>query len=323
MFNNKMKSHQIGHCTKSFSDKLQETSSFNYGWSSVAPFNSSFKPIESDSLIYDSFQFKTADELQGSSFNGKYNTYPGSGYVYSMRGKLSYIYGNLTRLQQLNWIDRQTRAVFVEFSSFNPNLNTFMVTTILIEILPIGNLVTKSRFDPLDLFNNIQNVSSFEVFCYFVYMTFIVWFMVKEVRTVYRLRCLKYFTVWALIQWTIIISSWIGFGIYIYRLKTAYEVLDFFKKTSGYGYIKLQKINEWNQVLTMCIGICAFMGTLNFLKLLRFNAKISYLTNTLKHSANDLIGFSIVFLIVWLAFVQLMYLVFVDKIRTYSTILMV
>jgi hypothetical protein len=40
--NNKMKSHQIGHCTESFSDKLQETSSFNYGWSSVAPFNSSF-----------------------------------------------------------------------------------------------------------------------------------------------------------------------------------------------------------------------------------------------------------------------------------------
>ena len=35
-------------------------------------------------------------------------------------------------------------------------------------------------------------------------------------------------------------------------------------------------INDWNQILTNCLAICAFLGTLKFMKLLRFNAKINY-----------------------------------------------
>ena len=92
-----------------------------------------------------------------------------------------------------------------------------------------------------------------------------------------------------------------------------------FSKTAGYAYIKLQKINYWNQALGSLLGLCAYLGTLKFLKLLRFNKKISYLASTLGYCLREIVGFSLVFLLIWLAFVQLMFLVFYQKLSNYST----
>ena len=78
-------------------------------------------------------------------------------------------------------------------------------------------------------------------------------------------------------------------------------------------------INNWNQILSYCLGLCACFGTVKILKLLRFNRKISYLGSTLKYGAKDLIAFSFVLAFIWLAFVQLMFLVFSINIQGYST----
>lgn len=60
----------------------------------------------------------------GYPFSGDYNNYyPGDGYVYELRGSRNFLRGNLSQLQQLGWIDRKTRAIFVEFSAYNPNIN--------------------------------------------------------------------------------------------------------------------------------------------------------------------------------------------------------
>jgi hypothetical protein len=109
----------------------------NFGFGSTQ-FIQNYTPPFGYQAMYNSFQYKNADTLQGSPIQGKYDTYDGSGYVYEMRGQLSYIQGNLSLLKEMNWIDRQTRAVFVEFSTYNPNINLMMVTTILIEFFSSG-----------------------------------------------------------------------------------------------------------------------------------------------------------------------------------------
>ena len=50
----------------------------------------------------------------------------------------------------MNWIDRQTRAVFAEFSVYNPNINLVMVSTILVEFLSSGSILTSAKFDLLN-----------------------------------------------------------------------------------------------------------------------------------------------------------------------------
>lgn len=44
-------------------------------------------------------------------------------------------------LQQQNWIDVRTRAVFIEFSLYNANVNLFASVTLLVEYLSTGGAV--------------------------------------------------------------------------------------------------------------------------------------------------------------------------------------
>lgn len=191
--------------------------------------------------VYAAFQYQTADELQGYSISGDYSTYGGDGYVYEMRGQLSYIQGNLSLLQQLDWIDRQTRAVMVEYTLYNPNINMLIVAEILIELLPTGNILTYSRFEPLNLFNEINDSgTTLKIGIYCVYMVLIIYFMNIELYKMYRqgIRIYKK-SFWNYIEWLLILFSALAFGLFFYRLSVAYQVLSFFSKTQGYGLVRI------------------------------------------------------------------------------------
>lgn len=275
------------------------------------------------SAIYNSFQFRDAISLRSIPLIGTYNYYLGGGYVYELRGKLGYIIGNLTLLEQMQWIDRHTRAIIVEFNVYNPSMNIFMVATLTFEVLPSGNFISTMRLDPLNLFNGIKGGLSWSVLlCDFIYLAFIVYFMVKEILKMIKIGPKSYFLdFWNYIEWGIIVLTWCSVAIFLYRLTVAEKVLDFFKKTAGYGYYSLQLVNSFNQTLSVLLGICSGLGTIRFLKILRFNKNISILATTLNHSIGKLIGFGIDFMIKLLAFVQLFYLLFYQDIMINSTLI--
>jgi polycystin 1L2 len=259
--------------------------------------------------------------LQGSSFQGEFNTYEGGGYVYELRGKLDYLKGNLSLLRDMSWIDRQTRAVFAEFSVYNPNVNLIMVSTILVEFLESGSILTTARFDPMNLFDDIGSGALFKIALLAVCMMFIIVFMIIQINEAINKDFTEYIKdFWTFIEWSIIIWAWMSFVMFIVRLNAAFEVLDFFKATKGYDYKNLQAINSYNNELTHSLGLCVAFSTIKLLKLLRFNKNISFLGLTLKNCFGELISFSCIFFIIWFAFVQLMYFIYGTDIEEYSSI---
>lgn len=180
-------------------------------------------------------------------------------------------------------------------------------------------MLVLSRFDPLNLFNELNGSgTTFKIVIYFVYIGFIIYSMVAEVIEFFRVGMRKYFSrFWNYVEWLLIAFSWAAFGLFFYRLSQAYAVLSFFEKTSGYGHIKLQITSYWNQMLTISLGACCVFSTLKLLKLFRFYKKIYALALTLKHCISELLGFGLMFVFVWVAFVQMLYLFFFDKIISY------
>ena len=285
--------------------------------------NSSYVTPNGYSSIYNAFKFKDATSLQGLPIQGKYNSYDGSGFVYEMRGKLNYIQGNLSLLREMNWIDRQTRVIFVEFSAYNPNINMLMVTTLMFEHLSSGSILSSARFDTLNLFGEIRDgIFSFKIFSEIIFMLLIVFFTIEQILEITKMGPKKYIEdFWFLIEWSIILTAFVSCFMFVLRYTEAQNVLDFFKKTGGYGYIKFQKVNGYNQTLTFSLGFCSWLGTLKCLKMLRFNQNISILGVTLKRCFEELMSFSVAFFIIWIAFVQLMYLMFVKDIEGYSSLI--
>lgn len=69
--------------------------------------------------------YQSQSQLGGSTYQGLMNTYGGGGYVLDLSQNatitanlIQYLFDNL-------WIDRSTRAVFLDFTVYNANINLF------------------------------------------------------------------------------------------------------------------------------------------------------------------------------------------------------
>ena len=73
------------------------------------------------------FKYLSADKLKEESYWGRLAVYGGGGYIQVLPETSDDLQSALLQLQKDEWIDAGTRAVFVDFSTYNPNDNLFAV----------------------------------------------------------------------------------------------------------------------------------------------------------------------------------------------------
>jgi len=78
-------------------------------------------------MLIDRWTFKSEKELDGSSYNGQISDYGGGGYTQVLPLSHSEANAMIQSLKDNLWIDRATRAVIVEFTVYNANINLFCV----------------------------------------------------------------------------------------------------------------------------------------------------------------------------------------------------
>jgi hypothetical protein len=128
----------------------EEKNSFEPGWLNTTT-------VMNNSTIQQAFQYKTSNQLGTYSYAGDHGTYGGGGYVYELRGSLSDIRSNISALHQLEWIDSRTRAIIIQLSLYNPNVELFTSVTFLTEFLSTGGIDPQSRFEPLVFYGIISS----------------------------------------------------------------------------------------------------------------------------------------------------------------------
>jgi polycystin 1L2 len=133
----------ISKCESDYSLLSEEQESFEPGWM----INQT--TVTYSSSIRQAFIYQSSNKLDTYTYVGDYGTYNGDGYMYEFRGSLSDLHSNLSQLHQLEWIDEQTRAVIIQMSLYNPNVEMFTSVTFLIEFLSTGGVYPTSLFEPL------------------------------------------------------------------------------------------------------------------------------------------------------------------------------
>ena len=130
-------------CVDDYHRSNEEKSSYQPGWINQS------KEIYSSSIIK-AFQYQFNDQ---------------GGYVYEYRGSLMNLRSNLSLLHRLQWIDEQTRAIVIQSTLYNPNVQLFTSVTLLAEFFSTGGVVPSSRFQPIPLFSELirKDFSFFEI----------------------------------------------------------------------------------------------------------------------------------------------------------------
>jgi hypothetical protein len=109
--------------------------------------------------------------------------------------------------------------------------------------------------------------------------------------------------------------------MYVWRYHENTRIETLFQETNGYAYVNLQLAAYINDVFTFLLGFCCFFGSVKFLHLCRFNRRVSLLIEALRHAWKDLLSFTAMFFIVFMAYLALFHLLFGSKIWACSTLL--
>lgn len=132
-----------------------------------------------------------------------------------------------------------------------------------------------------------------------------------------------YFTeFWNWVELWIIALSIGSVIVFAYRYVMTDRLLKIFAKSGGNAYMKFQGVAYWNEILLYMIGLLVFWATLKFIKLLRFNKVMGLLGSTLRYASKSLVSFTLVFAIMFFAFVQCFYLIYNASLETFSNIVL-
>jgi len=73
------------------------------------------------------YKYSSAEELQEEPYWGRLAVYEGGGYTQVLPNGTDTLKQVLIQLQTDEWVDPGTRAIFVDFSAYNPTENLFAV----------------------------------------------------------------------------------------------------------------------------------------------------------------------------------------------------
>ncbi|XP_076441454.1 uncharacterized protein LOC143280592 [Babylonia areolata] len=308
-------------CNAGYDIGGQDERTFDVGWTARADTNNSAANAttasENTTLVW--YSYTEAEALDGQPYWGRLGLYAGGGYVVPLKGPKADLLALMIQLQEQNWIDRYTRAVFVEFTIYNAQVNLFGIATILSEFHPTGHTVQSFHFEPAMLLPYMDGVMVFQLLCEVVFCCFTLFFAISLVLVFVKEKLAFFKDFWNLVDLAIIALSMGGIVIYFYRLFEARKLARRVRETRGEEYVKFQYVAYWNELLTVLTAWLVFLVTIKFLTLLRFNRRVSMLAETLRHGGRTMLHFSLIFWIVFLAFTALFFLSFMTVDAKYSS----
>ncbi|EDO38971.1 predicted protein, partial [Nematostella vectensis] len=255
--------------------------------------------------------------LDGLPYLGLLATYSGGGYTVELHntdnGKQQ-----LQTLKKLSWIDHRTRALFVDISIYNAQVNMFGIATFLAEWIPTNGVLFFNNIKVARLYvagGDLQaaNIAAkfFVVllFCIFIYDE------AKQIRTL-RKKYLK--DVWNWLEITLIILI-IGCSVTLLKRSTLTYLAIKKIQEEPKKFVSLIQAATMDELLTYFEGLLVFVANMKLLKLCRFNHRIFMFTKTLSTAVEPLLSFLLVFLIFYLAYSSIYYLVFGSGIYEYRS----
>ncbi|XP_066292476.1 polycystin-1-like isoform X2 [Branchiostoma lanceolatum] len=249
------------------------------------------------------------NSYNGLMYYGRDGSYSDNGYILDLQRSFNASITALAALNSSDWIDRGTRAVFVEFSLYNSNVNLFSVVTLLLE-LPVTGVGRASR----DIKSGRFVVYGYGVDLLMImeglFALFLLYYIVVECCQLKRhgfRPYLKRFQTYY--EWTIIIISTSSLAVYIHRLLY----------TTGLWREHLADKDKFisffhpaylGQVTAYLNGLVIFLLMIKVARQMRFRRQWSIFGKALRLVAWELSGCFLIFIIIILIYAQLGYLLF-------------
>jgi len=241
---------------------------------------------------------------------GKLSTYAGDGgYIVNLSLNKTRAVKKIDMLKKNLWIDRGTRAVIVDFTTYNPNINLYVVTKLIAEFPATGGMFTSWQFRTLNLLENASDAPIALYICFVFFVVFVIYYTIEELIEIKTLGFLPYLQIsgWNFVDlFTILISMALMFFL-VYR---KYVVTKIFNESTTTEYdeygsnpippqakagngtqeaphtlqidtYKFDTLGFWSAQFSNMLAVLSFVAWVKIFKYISFNNTMSQLSSTL------------------------------------------
>ena len=221
------------------------------------------------------WRYQASHELNNDPIRGNYHLYEGGGYVAVMGYDEGTAQGVLGETLGHGWIDRQTRAVILEFAVFNANTNLLSIATYFYEVLATGVAYTTRRVDTLELYSTESGAMVFYLICQFLFMAMVLYYLIMLLVHLYHQRLGFFKSVWNMVDFVMIVFSVLSVAFYMIRSKSVLKSVKVIQ-ANPYEIVHFHEALDWANWENAAIAVAVFAVTIKLLNLIRFNQYVVF-----------------------------------------------
>ncbi|KAI5107961.1 polycystic kidney disease 2-like 1 protein, partial [Silurus meridionalis] len=264
------------------------------------------------------WNYHTETEMKGSSHWGLLSTYSGAGYYQDLALNKSDSAAVIEELKENLWLDHGTRAVFIDFTTYNANINLFCVIRLVVEFPATGGAIPSYQIRTVKLIRYVTSWDYFIIGCEMVFCVFILYYIVEEILEVRIHKCSYFTSIWNILDVVVLLLAVVAIVFNVFRTIKVNNLLGSLLKNSSI-YADFEFLAFWQTQYNNMNAVNLFFAWIKIFKYISFNKTMSQLSSTLARCATDILGFAVMFFIVFFAYAQLGYLLFGTQVESFST----
>ncbi|NXQ93711.1 PK2L2 protein, partial [Sagittarius serpentarius] len=249
---------------------------------------------------------------------GSMGLYSSGGYMFTLPKSKQESVEKLVFLRQNSWLTRGTRVVFIDFSTYNANINLFCIIKLVVEFPATGGAVTSSHIYSVKLLRYVTYYDYFLASCEITFCLFIITFIIQEAIKIIKLKKEYFRSAWNCLDLLLLVISILAIAFNIYCTVEVSLLMEELL-ADAHVYPDFYFLAFWQVLYNNMIAVNIFFAWIKILKYVSFNKTMTQLSSTLSRCAKDIIGFAIMFFIIFFAYAQLGYLVFGSQVEEFST----
>jgi len=249
--------------------------------------------------------------IKGSKYRGNIDSYSLGGYTVTMYDSNWNLVVDL--LESEIWMDKLTRAVFVELVIANMNVNVFSQIKIVFETPVYGGVFVSYTVDSFRPYPYVDWIDFLFLILQCIWFLLLCYIIFKEAKAMHKLGWRSYIKEpWHVVESlnvTLALTSIVFFAMRSYKVVKTVE----FMKNNPNEYVDFDPVMRWDTAYSLTIALVLFIAIIQLYQPMDFSKQLTALKMALKETGPRLIMYSVTFMLLLLLFSHVMTISFGDQ----------